>query len=199
MEKLIFYYSAMNGGKTAALLQVAYNYQENGKKILILKSSIDTKGDEYIVSRNGAKAKVDIILEPKEKLISKKYSTLIKGCNCILVDEVQFLTTKQIEELFIITKQLSIPVICYGLKTNFRGELFEGSKRLIELADGISELDMVPLCKCGQKARFNGKKENGEYVVDGDEVEIDGLYKNTEYTPLCGKCFFQKVYKKKLY
>ena len=198
MEKLTFYYSAMNGGKTAALLQVAYNYEQNGKKVVVLKSSIDTKGKDCIVSRNGSKRKVDIILEPNERVISKKYSELLKDCNCILVDEAQFLTARQVEDLFMITKQISLPVICYGLKTNFKGELFEGSKRLIELADNIDELDMVPLCSCGQKARFNGRKENGVYTLSGDEVEIDGVYNNVEYVPLCSKCYYQKVFKKKL-
>lgn len=198
MEKLVFYYSAMNGGKTAALLQVAYNFEENGRRVLLLKSSIDIKGADCIVSRNGSKRKVDIIVSPDDKIISKKYSNLIGGCDCILVDEAQFLTAKQIEELFMITKQLSLPVICYGLKTNFKGELFEGSKRLIELADNIDELDMVPLCSCGQKARFNAKKENGQYTIEGNEVEIDGVYKNVEYIPLCGKCYFQKILKKTL-
>ncbi|MBE6157989.1 MAG: thymidine kinase [Firmicutes bacterium] len=198
MEKLTFYYSAMKGGKTDALLQVAYNYEQNGMKVVVLKSSIDTKGKDCIVSRNGSKRKVDIILEPNERVISKKNSELLKDCNCILVDGAQFLTARQVEDLFMITKQISLPVICYGLKTNFKGELFEGSKRLIELADNIDELDMVPLCSCGQKARFNGRKENGVYTLSGDEVEIDGVYNNVEHVSLCSKCYYQKVFKKKL-
>ena len=107
-------------------------------------------------------------------------------------------TISQIEELFKITKKLDRPVICYGLKTNFKGELFDGTKRLIELADNLDELDMVPLCRCGEKARFNSKKVNGEYVLDGTEVDIDGASSEVVYEPLCGKCFYNKVLSKRI-
>lgn len=197
MEKLTFYYSAMNGGKSSSLMQVAYNYEENGKKVMLLKSERDTKGQDYLVSRTGFKRKVDIKLNEDEKLINKYYDLLI-SVDCILVDEVQFLTEEQIEELFMITKYLNIPVICYGLKSNFQGKLFPGTKRLIELADKIKELDTIPLCSCGEKARFNARVIDGKYTLEGDEIEIDGQNKDITYKPVCGKCFLQKVMKKTL-
>lgn len=198
MEKLTFYYSAMNGGKSSALMQAAYNYEENGKKVLLLKSERDTKGDDYLISRTGTKRKVDIKLNEDEKLISDKYYDLLINTDCILVDEAQFLTEKQIEELFIITKQLNIPVICYGLKSNFKSVLFPGAKRLIELADKIKELDTIPLCLCGEKARFNARKVNGEFTLEGNEIEIDGSNEKIEYRPLCGSCYLKKVLKRKI-
>ena len=197
MEKLTFYYSAMNGGKSSSLMQVAYNYEENGKKVLLLKSELDTKGQDYLVSRTGFKRKVDIKLGEDEKLVKKYYNLLIEA-DCILVDEVQFLTEEQVEELFLITKQLDLPVICYGLKTNFQGKLFPGAKRVIELADHVQELDTIPLCSCGEKARFNARLVDGKYTMEGNEVEIDGACEKTEYKPVCGKCFLQKVMKKTL-
>lgn len=198
MEKLTFYYSAMNGGKSSSLIQAAYNYEENGKRVLLLKSERDTKGGDYLVSRTGSKRKVDIMLKEEEKLISDKYYDLLINTDCILVDEVQFLTEKQIEELFIITKELNVPVICYGLKTNFKGVLFPGAKRLIELADKIKELDTVSLCLCGEKARFNARVVNGKYTIEGNEIEIDGSNEKIEYKPLCSSCFLKKVLKRKI-
>lgn len=196
MEKLTLFYTAMNGGKTASLIQVAYNYEQNDKKVLVLKSKKDIKGDTDIVSRTGLRRHVDIILDDNEKLLSKKYQDLILNADCIIVDEVELLEPSQVDELFMITKNLNMPVICYGLKTNFKGELFSGAKRAIELADKIKELDMIPLCSCGEKARFNARKENGEFQCEGEEIVIDGSDDNYEYVPLCGKCYLEKVYRK---
>ena len=192
MAKVYFKYGAMNCGKTTALLQTAYNFEEKGKSVAIIKSSIDKKGDNNIVSRIGLKRKVDYLIEP-DMII--KNTINFKNLDCILVDEAQFLTRDQVVELWIIANLYDIPVIGYGLKTNFQGELFEGSKAFIELSDDLEELST--LCECGKKARFNARLINGEYVIDGDVVAIDGI--DAEYNPLCGKCYIEKVLKLKKY
>lgn len=189
MSKLYFRFGAMNCGKTTALLQVAHNYEEKGLKVIVIKSSIDKKGDSNIVSRLGVDRKVDILLPPEESLKNK---IKLDNLNCILVDEAQFLTQDQVKELWLIAKLHDIPVICYGLKTTFKGELFKGSKALIELADVLEEL--VTICSCGHKAKFNVRKVNGKIVSNGEDVAIDG-FENVTYEPMCGKCYIKKVLK----
>lgn len=185
----------MNSGKSMAVLQMAYNYEENNKSIVLIKSVIDTKGGDYLVSRIGPKRKVDIKLSSDESLLSDKYKSLIDNVDAILVDEAQFLTKDQVEELWFISKEMNIPVVCFGLKTNFKSEFFEGSKRLFELADKFKELETI--CSCGTKARFNARKVNDEFTYDGDEVLIDGEKKYVDYVPLCGKCYLKKVFNNK--
>ena len=188
MSKLYFRYGAMNCGKTTNLLQVAHNYEEKNLKVIVIKSSIDKKGNKNIVSRLGIERRVDILLPQKESLKDK----IDLNLNCILVDEAQFLTKRQVKELWLIAKLYDIPVICYGLKTTFKGELFEGSKSLLELSDVLEEL--ITICSCGHKAKFNVRKINGEIVSTGNDVAIDGL-ENVTYEPMCGKCYIEKVLK----
>ena len=189
MSKLYFRYGAMNCGKSSALMQVAHNYNENDMKVVVIKSSIDTKGEDYLESRIGLKRKVDILLD-KDKSLEDYYDEWNKDISCILVDEAQFLTQKQVEELWVASKMLDIPVICYGLKTDFKSNLFEGSKRLIELSDELEELTTI--CSCGEKAKFNARYIDGEFALEGDEVLIDGSQENVEYKPMCGKCYLKK-------
>jgi len=188
MAKLYFRFGAMNCGKTTALLQVAHNYEEKGKNILLIKPLIDKKGENKIVSRLGIERKVDILLNPNEKL---KDVLKLDDISCVLVDEVQFMTKEQIRELWIIAKLKDIPVICYGLKTNFKGKFFEGSKAVLELADELEEL--ITICKCGKRAKFNARVINGKFVKSGEEVAIDGMNKFLKYEPLCGKCYIENV------
>ena len=188
MSKLYFRFGAMNCGKTTALLQVAHNYEEKGMNVIVIKSSIDKKGDKNIVSRLGIDREVDLLISPDEKILD---NINLENINCILVDEVQFMPKEQIKELWMIAKLKNIPVICYGLKTNFKGELFEGTKAVIELADELEEL--ATICKCGKKAKFNARLINGKYVKEGDVVAIDGI--DAKYEPLCGKCYLNKVLK----
>ena len=188
MAKMYFRFGAMNCGKTTALLQVAHNYEEKGMNVIVIKSSIDKKGDRNIVSRLGIEREVNLLIPPNERITT---NINLDNINCILVDEVQFMTKEQIKELWIIAKMKDIPVICYGLKTNFKGELFEGSKAVLEVADELEELSTI--CKCGNKARFNARVVNGEFVSYGEEVAIDGI--EAEYEPVCGKCYIQKVLK----
>ena len=192
MSKLYFRYGAMNCGKSTLLMQVAHNYEENNKKVIVIKSSIDTKGEDHLESRIGVKRKVDILINKKESF--KKYLNDFKLGACILVDEAQFLTAKQVEELWKVTKQLNIPVICYGLKTDFQSHLFEGSKRLLELADEIEEL--ITICSCGKRAKFNARFVNDKFTLTGNEVLIDGSKDNVVYKPMCGKCYLKEMKKK---
>ena len=190
MAKMYFGYSAMNGGKTAVILQAAHNFEEKGKKVLVIKSEVDKKGGDKIVSRLGISRKVDLLL-PLDQKISTNVS--LDDIDAILVDEVEFMTEEQVKELWIISKLKDIPVLCYGLKTDFRGKMFEGSKTALELSDAIEELSLIPICNCGEKARFNARIENGEFVKEGNVVAIDGI--DARYEPLCGKCYIEKVLK----
>lgn len=190
MAKLYFRYGAMNSGKSSALMQVAHNYEERDQLVLVIKSSIDTKGDDMLVSRIGLSRQVDILLFPTDKLKEKKLN--LTNIACLLVDEAQFLTTDQVTELWTISKLNDIPVICYGLRSDFQTNSFPGSKRLMELADEIEEL--ITICRCGKRAKFNGRKINGQFVNHGDQVAIDEK-NNVTYESLCGKCYLRKVLK----
>ena len=192
MAKLHFKYGTMYIGKSIDLIRTAHNYEECGYNVLVMKPIIDTKGADMLDSRVGLKRKVDILINDDSilKLLKNK---ITDNLACIFIDEAQFLNKKQIDELFFITKKLDIPVICYGLRTNFKMESFEGSRRLLEIADELEELKT--LCKCMEIARFAGRKVNNEYTLDGLEVKIDGKDENIEYVPLCGKCYLEKVKK----
>ena len=189
MAKLYFRYGAMNCGKSTTLMQVAHNYDENDKKAILIKSATDTKADNKVSSRIGLERKVDYLIKKEDHILD-----IIDTVNvdCILVDEAQFLTKDQITELFVITKIKEVPVICYGLKIDYRSELFEGSKRLLELADEIEELKTI--CSCGKAARFNARydKKTNKFVSEGEQVVIDGDNRYG-YKPLCGKCYLEKV------
>ncbi len=187
MAKFYFRYGAMDCGKTTALLQVAHNYEEKGLKVIIVKPSIDTKGGKCIVSRLGIKRKVDIWLRPKDHV---RNMIDFENTDCILVDEAQFLKPDQVQDFWLIAKLYNIPVICYGLRTTFQTKLFEGSRPIMELADELEEL--VTICKCGSRAKFQARKVNGVFVTEGGEVAIDGENSVT-YESLCGKCYIEEV------
>ena len=189
MSKLYFRYGAMNSGKTTLLLQVAHNYEERGMKVVILKPGIDTKGEDKIVTRIGLKRKVDHIVKNDEKLINY-LCTLPLDVVCVLVDEAQFLTRDQVDDLFMFTKLKNIPVICYGLRSDFKTMAFPGSLRLFEVSDVMEEL--ITICRCGKRAKFNGRIVNGEFTSNGEQVAIDGE-NHVEYESLCGKCYLEKV------
>lgn len=190
MSKLYFRYGAMNCGKSTNLLQVAYNYEEKGMKVVIIKPKTDTKGGDKIVSRLGLSRKVDVLVDKDDDIrySIKKWNKNNESIDCILADEVQFFKKKHIDELFKIAVLDNIPVICYGIRTDFQMKGFEGSERLLLLAHSIEELKTI--CKCGKKAIFNGRKINGKFVFQGKQVIID-KENNVEYEPLCGKCYFK--------
>ncbi len=190
MSKLYFRYGAMNSGKSTHLMQVAYNYKERGMRVLLIKPSTDKKGGDRLVSRLGVEVKVDMIVDKYTDIISEvKGNIELDGkLDCILVDEVQFMRKHQIDELFEIAVTLEIPVICYGLRTDFKMEGFEGSERLLLIAHSIEE--MKTICKCGNKALLNGRKVNGKFVFSGDQIAIDTV-DNVEYESLCGQCYYK--------
>ena len=190
MSKLYFRYGAMNSGKSTNLMQVAHNYEERGMKVVLIKPSTDKKGGDKLVSRLGVTRKVDMVISAEDNIYEmteenvKEYGKL----DCILVDEVQFLKSYQIDELFKISVKLDIPVICYGLRTDFQMQGFEGSTRLLLLAHSIEE--MKTICKCGSKALLNARKVNGRFVFEGEQIAIDHV-DNVEYESLCGKCYYK--------
>ncbi len=187
MAKLFFRYGAMNSGKSTALMQVAHNYEERDMKVVVVKPSVDTKGGDFLKSRLGVERKVDYSLASDDDVYAYIKKHLEKDrIDCILVDEVQFLSVKQIDMLLDIVIDLNVPVICYGLRTDFQMQGFDASSRLLLLAHSIEELKTI--CRCGSKAMFNGRKINGKYVFEGNLIAIDGQ-DMVEYESLCGKCF----------
>ncbi|HJC54153.1 MAG TPA: thymidine kinase [Candidatus Gemmiger stercoravium] len=191
MAKLYFRYGAMNSGKTTALLQVAFNYKERGMRVLILKASIDTKGGDTIVSRLGVSCKVDYLVSPETDILELVRDHCRRQWQpaCILCDESQFFTPEQAEQLFLVTVDLGIPVICYGLRADFMMRGFPGSTRLLELAHSIEE--MKTICACGRKAMCNGRKVNGQFVFEGAQVAID-MVDHVEYESLCPQCWYRE-------
>lgn len=174
----------MNSGKSDTLIKTAYNYTERGLKVLVIKPGIDTKGDAQVVARGGYKRDVDILAGEGADL--EEAILAHQPVDCVLVDEAQFLSGAQISQLFRIAKQHDISVICYGLRADFRTELFPGSQRLFEIADNIEKLPTM--CFCGSQAEFNTRKVDGQYVFDGDQVAIEDDHDVT-YDSLCGKCY----------
>ena len=186
MAKLYFRYGAMNSGKSTLLMQVAYNYEERGMRVFLLKPGIDTKGGDDVVSRLGVRRKVDCIITPDMDLRKVIQRRLEEPLDCILIDEAQFLKPEQVDQLFSAVMDTNIPAICYGLRTDFRGEGFPGSTRLLQLAHSIEELKTI--CHCGRKAILNIRKINGEKIFHGDQVAIDGEDR-VEYEAYCGQCY----------
>jgi len=178
----------MNSGKSDTLIKTAYNYTERGLQIVTIKPSVDTKGDRQIIARGGAKRAVNILATP-DMDIRKAVSTLASKDSpiaCVLVDEAQFLTPSQIDQLLDIAKTDNISVIAYGLRADFRRQLFPGAKRLFELADAIEKLPTM--CRCGSQAEFNCRKLGDTYVFEGDQVAIDGE-QEVSYDSLCANCY----------
>ena len=188
--KLWFFYGAMGSSKTADALMKHYNYQEKGMRAALLKPRKENRdGEKIIKSRIGLQAKCEFVenfLARIEKGTKPKY-------HAIIVDEAQFLTKKQIDMLSDIVDQYDIPVLCYGLRTDFQGNSFEGSRRLLEIADELIETSTV--CWCGRKARFNARICNGHIVREGEQVQMGG---NESYISLCRRHFKEgKLYAKK--
>ena len=187
MSKLHFKYGAMNSGKSDTLIKTAYNYEERGLNVIVIKPGIDTKGEDKVIARGGHERTVDIIADQTlnlEKQILQSSDTAV-----VLVDEAQFLTSDQISQLFRVAKQHSISVICYGLRADFQTKIFPGSEQLFEVADNIEKLPTM--CFCGRQAEFNTRKVNGKYVFEGDQVAIDGK-DSVDYDSLCGQCYLNE-------
>ena len=191
MAKLIFKYSTMNSGKTIDLIRTVHNYEENNCKVLVLKPILDTKAGSKVQTRIGLEREVDVLIKEDDSILEILKGKL-KDVKCIFIDEAQFLSVLQVDELFIITKAIDIPVICYGLRTDFKLDSFSGSKRLLELSEDLEEFKT--LCYCGEVARYAARKVDNNYVMEGEKIVIDGQ-KNIEYVPLCGKHYLENVTK----
>lgn len=192
MAKLYFFYGAMNSGKTTRILQCAFNYQEQGMNAIIMKPKIDTKGNDYIVSRIGAKRKVDFLIEKDANIydiIVEKYTNV----DLFIVDEAQFLSARQVNQLMDVVIDLGIPVMCYGLRTDFKGNSFPGARRLLDIAHELTEIKTI--CECGKKAMFNVRLIDGKVQTEGESVAIDGEEK-VSYTVACARCFRLKTHQK---
>lgn len=181
---LIFTYGVMGSSKTAQALITQYNYEQNGYQVIMIKPKLDTRS-KTIKSRIGLKSKC-ITFSPKQNILDLELFEIdFNKDTIIIIDECQFCTKEQIEQLKVISE--TFDVFCYGLLTNFKTELFEGSKRLIEIADKIIKIDHI--CECGKQAQVNALFEDNKLVIEGNEIRIG----DAEYKPLCYQCW--KKYK----
>ncbi|MEX0150887.1 MULTISPECIES: thymidine kinase [Microbacterium] len=195
MAKLYFRYGAMNSGKSTALLQAAFNYEERGQRVLLAKPAIDTKGADQIDSRLGVSRPVDFLVDPDDDLrtefraVAGDAAAGAEPVACLLVDEAQFFTPAQVDDLLRIAVLDGIPVLAYGIRTDFRTEAFPGSARLLEIAHSLEELKTI--CRCGRKAIFNARLIGGQFVFDGDQVAIDEEQDAGEvtYESMCAVCY----------
>ncbi|PPG35493.1 thymidine kinase [Pseudoclavibacter sp. RFBG4] len=189
MAKLYFRYGAMNSGKSTALLQAAFNYEERGHRVVLAKPAIDTKVEGHISSRLGMTRGVEILVGVEDSPREQLAALVADGqpISCLLVDEAQFLTTWQVDELLRIAVLDGIPVLAYGIRTDFQTIAFPGSQRLLEIAHSLEELKTI--CRCGRKAIFNGRRVAGEFVFDGGQVAID--QGEVSYESMCGNCYLE--------
>lgn len=189
MAKLYFKYGAMGSSKTAQALITKYNYEENGLNVWLMKPSADTRdGVQILRSRIGLEAEVDV-MGPEANIFDIFVSTRKGKCNVIIVDECQFLTTAQIDQLRAIVDDFNVPVLCFGLRTDFQTKLFPGSLRLMELADAIEEIKTM--CDCGAKATVNARIDgNGHVVTQGAQVVLGG---NDSYIAMCHRCYVNSI------
>ena len=193
VAKLYFRYGAMNSGKSTALLQAAYNYEERGQRVLLAKPGIDTKGADQIESRLGVSRPADFLVGADDDLREVFHTAAgLAPVACLLVDEAQFFTAAQIDDLLRIAVLDGIPVLAYGIRTDFRTEAFPGSARLLEIAHSLEELKTI--CRCGRKALFNARLVGGRFVFDGDQVAIDEgqIAGEVTYESMCAACYLRE-------
>ena len=192
MAKLYFKYGAMGSSKTAQALITKFNYEERGMKVWLIKPATDSRdGADIVKSRIGLSAKCSPI-SAKDNI----YDIFInehRDCDVIITDECQFFTTKQIDELRMIVNEIDIPVLCFGLRTDFLTNMFPASKRLFEISDSISEIKTI--CECGKKATVNARLDDkGKIITKGDQVCLGG---NDRYIAMCHKCYVDRINKEK--
>ncbi|MGX5356958.1 thymidine kinase [Kocuria sp. KH4] len=190
MAKLYFRHGAMNSGKSTVLIQAAHNYEERDQTVLVAKPAIDSKGAGTVVSRLGESRTVDLLLAPEDR-VREQFRTAVEEhgtVHCLLVDEAQFLTPEQVDDLLRIAVLDGVPVLAYGLRTDFRTDAFPGAARLLAVAHTVEELRTI--CRCGSKAMFNARRVGGEFIFEGDQVAIDGAA--VSYESLCAACYLER-------
>lgn len=189
MAKLYFKYGAMGSSKTAQALITKYNYEENDLQVWLIKPSADARdGQQILRSRIGLEAEVEVI-PPSMDVWERFRDTRLGRCDVIIVDECQFLTEQQIDQLRAIVNENNIPVMCFGLRTDFQTRLFPGSRRLMEIADTIQEIKTI--CDCGAKATVNARIDSqGHIITQGEQVVLGG---NDSYIAMCHKCYIRGI------
>ncbi|MBR5125511.1 MAG: thymidine kinase [Oscillospiraceae bacterium] len=188
MAKLYFKYGAMGSSKTAQALITKYNYEENDMKVWLIKPSADTRdGVQILRSRIGLAAAVEV-MAPDMDIYEKFRETRMGSCDAVICDECQFLTEEQIDQLRAIVNECNVPVMCFGLRTDFQTRLFPGSRRLMELADCIEEIKTM--CDCGSKATVNARISDGYIVTEGAQVVLGG---NDSYIAMCHRCYLRGI------
>ena len=194
MAKLYFRYGAMNSGKSTALLQAAHNYEERDHEILLAKPGVDTKAGRKILSRLGVDRDVDFVIGADDDVLdafcehrARRQADSGRDVSCLLIDEAQFLTPDQVDDLLRIAVLEDVPVLSYGIRTDFLTVAFPGSQRLLEIAHSLEELKTI--CRCGRKAVFNARLVDGEPVFTGEQVAIDGV--EVSYESRCAVCYLE--------
>ncbi|MFB2586877.1 thymidine kinase [Herbiconiux liukaitaii] len=195
MAKLYFRFGAMNSGKSTAMLQAAFNYEERDQQVLIAKPAVDTKGDMQIVSRLGVTRSADFLIAPdtdvRAEFAQRRKAVVARtgsDVSCLLIDEAQFLSPSQVDDALRIAILDGVPVLAYGIRSDFQTAGFPGSIRLLEVAHSLEELKTI--CRCGRKAIFNARRIGDRYVFDGEQVAIDG--EDVTYESLCGVCYLDE-------
>jgi len=185
----------MNSGKSTALLQAAHNYEERGLRVLLAKPALDTRGASEIYSRLGVTRVTDFTISSEDDIYARFSEERLSvrreekvEVSCLLIDEAQFLSERQIDDLLRIAVIENVPVLAYGIRTDFQTIAFPGSRRLLEVAHSIEELKTI--CRCGRKAIFNARKIGDSFVFDGDQVAIEGV--DARYESLCGVCYLEE-------
>ena len=202
MSKLYFKFGAMASSKTANALMTKFNYEEKGKRVWLIKPDLDNR-DDYIdetgkkvtvvKSRIGLSAVADVVRQDEDLLARFKALCEVAPVDVIICDECQFLTGKQVDQMKYIAEFCDTPVLCFGLRSDFQTKLFDGSKRLFEIADSITEIKSV--CRCGKKAIVNARlNEKGQVIVEGEQVVIGG---NDKYEGMCWGCWQERIAKEK--
>lgn len=188
MAKLYFKYGAMGSSKTAQALMTKFNYEEKGKKVWLIKPSTDIRdGYNIVASRIGLKAYADVV-KPEDNIYNM-YVSLNKDSDAIIADECQFFTQAHVDELRKIVDEFNVPILCFGLRTDFLTHMFEGSRRLFEIADSITEIKTI--CSCGKKATVNARiDENSKIVTSGSQVLLGS---NDRYEAMCYDCWIKRI------
>ncbi len=191
MAKLYYFYGAMNSGKTTRVIQCAHNYEEQGMKVILMKPKIDGKGEDKITARAGLERKVDYLIDDVDNLyyLIKAFKQKYRNLRLILIDEAEFLSRDQVNQLMDVVIDMKVPIMCYGIRTDFLTNGFPGGTRLLEIAHHLEEVKTI--CKCGAKAMQNIRKVDGVVVTEGESVAIE--LGNTTYETACPKCYVKRT------